>query len=208
MDRIAMQQTEIQRVGHLEVSKTETIYEKSFDFIEQANQTKSTSFHGALVSKQHFINTLVGAIAVLQELDAIKKALFYGKESNMTILGRNLSKADCNELHMQKVSNCADDGIDILHAIIGKATESGESLEALFDSTVVGKPLDFVNVAEEVGDGQWYDAVLCRVLGFTFEDIQRRNIEKLRARYPHKFTEYDATNRNLSAERLILEKKD
>ena len=36
-----------------------------------------------------------------------------------------------------------------------------------------------------------------------------KNIEKLRARYPEKFTEFDAQNRNLVVEREILEgKKD
>lgn len=39
----------------------------------------------------------------------------------------------------------------------------------------------------------------------SFTDVLTRNIEKLRARFPDGFTEYDALNRNLDNERQILE---
>ena len=38
------------------------------------------------------------------------------------------------------------------------------------------------------------------------EAIITKNIEKLEARYPEKFTEYHANNRDLEKERGILEK--
>ena len=40
-----------------------------------------------------------------------------------------------------------------------------------------------------------------------FPDILTRNIEKLRARFPNGFTQYDSLNRNLPLERNILEKE-
>lgn len=42
--------------------------------------------------------------------------------------------------------------------------------------------------------------------GFSFADITRRNIAKLAVRYPDKFTELNATERNLDAEYDILSK--
>jgi len=37
------------------------------------------------------------------------------------------------------------------------------------------------------------------------ENIINTNVAKLESRYPHKFTEYHAQNRNLNKERTILE---
>ena len=39
----------------------------------------------------------------------------------------------------------------------------------------------------------------------SFEHAMKVNIEKLRARYPNKFSEHDAVNRDLKTERQILE---
>lgn len=174
------------------------------DYIAEAQQTKSSSFHGNMISKQQFIDILIQAITALRDLDVAKKALFYGKP-NAWLSPVNENTFDCNTLDMQALSNSPHDGIDLIHGIIGKATEAGELLEALFDSAIYGKKLDAVNVREEVGDGFWYDAIILKVLGETFEGTQKVNIEKLRARFPQKFTEYDAQNRDLSHERRILE---
>lgn len=97
--------------------------------------------------------------------------------------------------------------IRILHAAIGIATESGEFLDALKKHIFYGKPLDLVNLAEEVGDMFWYLAVAASALGHEdFNSIMETNIAKLRERYGDKFTEFDALNRNLAAEREILER--
>lgn len=42
--------------------------------------------------------------------------------------------------------------------------------------------------------------------GVSLEDELEKNIDKLRARYPEKYTDYHAINRDLEAERKILEK--
>lgn len=177
---------------------------RTFDYIAEAQQTKSSSFHGAMVSKQQFVDVIISAIKALQDLDAIKKALFYGRD-NVSLRAVKPGSYDCNNLNMSAIHDGAHAGLDILHAIIGKATESGELLEALFDAAIYGKPLDRINIIEEVGDGFWYDAVLMHALDFNFGQAQAINIEKLRARFPNKFTEYDAQNRDLNAERKILE---
>jgi hypothetical protein len=46
---------------------------------------------------------------------------------------------------------------------------------------------------------------MCNIHGWNMEDILDTNIAKLEARYPEKFTEEAALNRNLEAEREILE---
>lgn len=97
--------------------------------------------------------------------------------------------------------------IDLLHAGIGLATEGGEFLDALKKHIFYGKELDTVNLAEELGDILWYVALAMRSLDTTFDEQMDINIKKLAARYPEKFDEFLAENRNLQIERDILEGK-
>lgn len=95
--------------------------------------------------------------------------------------------------------------VDLLHAGIGLATEGGEFLDALKKTVFYGKVLDEVNLAEELGDVLWYVALALRALDTDFDTQMQINIDKLKARFPDKFTEYDAENRDLTKERSILE---
>lgn len=97
--------------------------------------------------------------------------------------------------------------IDLLHAGIGLATEGGEFLDALKKHIFYGKPLDTVNLAEELGDILWYVALAMRALDTTFDEQMDINIKKLAVRYPEKFDEFLAENRNLKIERDVLEGK-
>jgi NTP pyrophosphatase (non-canonical NTP hydrolase) len=98
------------------------------------------------------------------------------------------------------------DAVRLLHAGMGMVTESAEFVDVLKKYMMYGKPMDKTNLAEEVGDQLWYIAIACDVLGVKLEDLMANNIQKLRTRYPNKFTSYDAVNRNLDAERDILDK--
>jgi len=96
----------------------------------------------------------------------------------------------------------------ILHAMIGMATETGELQDAVKKHLIYGKPLDLVNVMEECGDTLWYIALALDASGFTFEHCMKRNIEKLRTRFPEKFTQAQALVRDLDNERTALEAQD
>lgn len=95
--------------------------------------------------------------------------------------------------------------MNLLHAAMGISTESGELMDAFKRKLFYGKELDVVNLKEEVGDIMWYVAILLRELDLDFNEILQLNIDKLQARFPHKFTEFDALNRDLDKEREILE---
>lgn len=96
--------------------------------------------------------------------------------------------------------------IRLLHSAMGMATEAGEFLDMLKKHIFYGKPLDFVNAKEEVGDQMWYAGLAIDVLQTTFNEVLTVNIDKLKARYPEKFTEEAAINRDLDTERSILER--
>lgn len=93
----------------------------------------------------------------------------------------------------------------LIHAAFGMQTETAEFTDALKKSIFYGRPLDVVNLREEIGDILWYLALACDELGTTFEAEQARVIAKLKARYPDEFTSNAALNRDLDTERTILE---
>lgn len=93
----------------------------------------------------------------------------------------------------------------LTHAAAGMTTETGEFFDALKKHIFYGKELDKVNLQEELGDLLWYVGLAMDILGISMDEVLTKNISKLRARYPEKFTEEHATNRNLDKERQILE---
>lgn len=181
---------------------------KVFDYIAEAHVTASGSYHGGNIPLAYFRDTIAEAVAALNKLDAIKKALFYGRETGVPQPQENT--ATLAKLPDWIAEDATDEAnkraVNIIHAIIGKATEAGELLEAL-SSTAEGAPFDTVNALEEVGDGFWYDALLLEAIGSNFGEAQTVNIAKLRRRFPNAFTEFDANNRDLFEERKILEQK-
>lgn len=95
--------------------------------------------------------------------------------------------------------------IRLLHTAMGLQTEAGEFTDALKKTFFYGKKLDTVNLEEELGDLFWYIAIACDELNIKPVELMTRNIKKLQARFPEKFTEEKAENRDLEKERSILE---
>ena len=93
----------------------------------------------------------------------------------------------------------------LIHAAFGMQTETAEFTDALKKSIFYGKPLDTVNLKEELGDLLWYIAIAMDELGTDFTAESTRVINKLKLRYPNAFTTSDALDRNLEAERALLE---
>ena len=179
--------------------------QKPFDFVSEAHVTVSDKYYGELVGLHHFGTVAAKCIEAAEELDAIKKTLFYGRECGVPAPSGNEETMHNAFVWLSQGTDKDAEAKNVIHAIIGKVTEAGELLEALAKCLVEGANFDEVNVIEETGDGLWYDAILLRALGSSFEETQRINIAKLRQRFPDKFAEYDANNRDLFEERKILE---
>lgn len=92
-----------------------------------------------------------------------------------------------------------------MHMALGIATEAGELLDVYKKNFAYGKPMDYINVREEIGDLMWYTINLCRLLGVDLESELDINISKLRTRYPERFDSDHAINRDLAKERSVLE---
>ena len=107
----------------------------------------------------------------------------------------------------QENNSSRDKTQDLIHASMGLVTEAGEFQDMLKKHIYYGRELDEVNLKEEVGDLLWYCAIALNALGSDFETVMQTNIDKLKARFPEKFTEENANTRNLDKEREILEKE-
>lgn len=91
----------------------------------------------------------------------------------------------------------------LFHYTVGIITEANEMLVALVKGT--SGELDIVNVGEENSDIAWYQARMADLLGQDLDSQRQTNIDKLKARFPNKFTEESANERDLEVERKILE---
>lgn len=96
---------------------------------------------------------------------------------------------------------------DLCHACAGIFTEGGELMDQFKKHQFYGKDVDLVNVREEIGDVLWYLAIACRAAGTTLDQVAEINLAKLRKRYPAKFSAEAAINRDVVAERAVLEAK-
>lgn len=81
------------------------------------------------------------------------------------------------------------------HGMLGVVTEAGELGDTVKKTVIYGKPLDVSNMQEEIGDLLWYVAVLINACGLDPEIIMQANIDKLKARYPERYSDADALAR-------------
>ncbi|MDO7847655.1 MazG nucleotide pyrophosphohydrolase domain-containing protein [Hymenobacter sp. M29] len=88
----------------------------------------------------------------------------------------------------------------------GMVTEVGELVDVFKKNLAYGKPIDWVNVEEEVADVMWYLVNFCRINHINLEKALYNNIQKLKVRFPDKFTGEAAINRDTTKERVELEK--
>lgn len=93
-----------------------------------------------------------------------------------------------------------------IHAHLGLTSEAGEIADMLKKHIIYDRDLDLINILEESGDLSWYQALLLNAAKKTMEEAMEKNIAKLKLRFGEdKFTYDAATNRDLAAERRILE---
>ena len=80
-------------------------------------------------------------------------------------------------------------------ALLGLSGEVGELCDHYKKYMHQGHDIDYDHMAEEAGDVLWYLAEIADALGLPLEEIARRNIEKLRDRYPDGFDPERSRNR-------------
>lgn len=74
---------------------------------------------------------------------------------------------------------------------MGLAGETGEVVDAIKKIVFHGKKYDRDEMLKELGDVRWYLEYLAHCFGFTMEQIEQANVEKLRKRYPAGFVKHE-----------------
>lgn len=95
---------------------------------------------------------------------------------------------------------------DNIHMVLGMITESSEIADVYKKKIAYQKDIDEINVKEEIGDLLHYVVNFCSINNWDLATIMQNNVDKLKIRYPEKFTEENALNRDLESERRELSK--
>ena len=87
------------------------------------------------------------------------------------------------------------DGGNLTAHFLGLCGESGEVVELFKKHIAHGHELDTAKLAKELGDVLWYISAIATGLNLSLDDIAQTNIDKLKARYPDKFSAERSINR-------------
>ena len=175
---------------------------------------------GIKLNAGNLVSLLKVVIEVTEILDAVKKAVFYNKtaklEGDLTarlhalatlieaLKWQNSGRGPVGAIMAEESIKNVDPRV--FHGILGIITESGELASALLKSIEnEGTPIDPVNIQEEMSDIAWYKAILHDSLNLDWGQGLENVINKLRIRYPDKYSDEAAANRDLDAERAALE---
>ena len=101
-----------------------------------------------------------------------------GPDENVSTLSGYQSAA------RRTINRALTDDQRLLDASAGLAEEAGEVLSHVRKHLLQGRPLDRDAVTLELGDALWCLAITADTLGVSLAEVARRNVEKLRSRFP------------------------
>lgn len=180
------------------------------EFTDLALRTES-KIDGASFNYPAFIALLDLFITVGTFLDYTKKGMFYNNYTKYDEQYKEL----LHKLHsgMLTLQNAESEGervlsteynFRVIHGLLGAVTEASELCEHLKSYMLNGK-VDTAGIAEEFSDGDWYKAIMFDELGVDEQTARRNVINKLKVRYPEKYSDVSALNRDIATERKELE---
>lgn len=98
-------------------------------------------------------------------------------------------------LAMRTAKDFGDLRQNLIHAGLGVTSDAGEVADVIKSHAVYGKELDVKHLIEELGDTLWYIALAASTVGYSLAEVAQQNIEKLRLRYPDKYSDELAIKR-------------
>ena len=75
----------------------------------------------------------------------------------------------------------------LINGVMGLCGESGEAIDIVKKHLAQGHELDREGLIKELGDIAWYLAETASALDVPLEEVFRRNLDKLKSRYPEGF---------------------
>ncbi len=142
---------------------------KSEEYRQGVLRTESGRFDADNVGSRLALSVFNLFIEASKAVDAVKRAVYYGKPLNTEKLKEaiNGARACVNEdilfSEPVRLDGFREDDPPlsprIIHAILGLCTESGELLESAVQCLESCMPFDYMNFLEELGDVAWYEAL-------------------------------------------------
>ena len=108
---------------------------------------------------------------------------------------KSMTANEYQSLAMATLNPALDKKDVLINGVMGLCGESGEAIDIVKKWLAQGHELDKEKLAKELGDIAWYLAETAYALDIPLEDIFRRNIEKLKNRYPDGFDTARSVNR-------------
>ena len=105
------------------------------------------------------------------------------------------SPADYTAFVASRTKELGSPVLNALHAAVGISGEAGELLDAVKKVWIYGKPMDNVNICEELGDLLFYIQMMATLQGTTIERLMQDNCCKLEKRYPAGYSDAAAQAR-------------
>lgn len=195
------------------------------EYQQQALRTEKTPiFYGNNHTKSRVAHGIIGILTEVGELqDAVKRHVIYGKPLDVV----NLME-ECGDIGWYTTLLCSALDVDMSQfddlffrntGTVWQSRQAGELLDQVLTmGEHAGVLQKFCHDIEPVGAGlkagAHADAIrnilgacaaVLNIGGWVWGHACDRNIAKLSARYPEKFTQEAALNRNLGAERAALE---
>lgn len=137
-----------------------------------------------------FLEDAIAYLKAASRIDRWKSRLFYGKDKDLP----NFEELLRVDRSLEYIANP-----QLIHGILGVATEGAELVESLVklmsgveenaDEEVIS------NIVEESGDVDWFQELIAEAIGSSVSESRRIVIDKLKRRYPEKFSSQDAIER-------------
>jgi NTP pyrophosphatase (non-canonical NTP hydrolase) len=77
----------------------------------------------------------------------------------------------------------AKPGLDMVYLTGKLVCEAGEASQMALKHAYHGRPMDYDQLAEELGDVLWYAANAARLMGLSLESVAILNVQKLNERH-------------------------
>lgn len=135
---------------------------------------------------EHFEEELMDALMYAQHLKVVMCA---------SLTANDFQRAAMRTASGMNYDNAGENGL-LLNGLMGLNGESGECIDIMKKHIFQGHELDREHLIEELGDVAWYLAVCCEGLGVSLEEVMKKNIDKLKTRYPEGFDKARSINRN------------
>ena len=186
--------------------------ELSFDEFKRLAIRTESVIDSTSINMDAFVSLINMYIKVGTLLDYMKKGIYYNNytkyDENYAYLVDSLNGEfarflDFNQTGSRETVDTVD--FRLVHALLGTMTEASEIAEHLKNYLVDGT-VDAAGIGEEFSDIDWYKAIGFDHLKLS-ELVCRLNvINKLKVRFPDKYSDEAAANRDLKAEREELER--